>query len=227
MTDDSRRPASGPRASRSLPPLYPIIDVDLCGLRGLDPLALARACLAGGARLLQVRRKGVAGGSAALLALARDVVAAARASGAAAILNDRADLAVMAGADGVHVGQQDLPASAVRDILGPGKLVGVSTHTAAQLDDALAGPADYVAVGPVFLTATKDTGYTPRGLELVRLAAGRGRPVVAIGGITLENARAVIDAGASTVAVIGDLFATDDVAARVRLYLDVIGTPAP
>lgn len=226
MTDDSRRPANGPRPPRSLPPLYPIIDVDLCGLRGVDPLALAQACLAGGARLLQVRRKGTAGGSAALLALARDLVAAARESGAAVIVNDRADLAVMTGADGVHVGQQDLPAPAVRMIVGAGRLVGVSTHTPAQLDEALKGPADYVAVGPVFLTATKDTGYTPRGLELVRLAAGRRKPVVAIGGITLENARGVIEAGASTVAVIGDLFGTDDVAARVRRYLDVVGTPA-
>ena len=164
------------------PTLYPIIDAALCDERGIDPAALAEACLAGGARLLQLRaRKDES--SAAILHLAERLVAAAHRVGARVIVNDRADIACLADADGVHVGQSDLEVAAVRAIVGPDRIVGVSTHDRAQIDDALAGDATYVAVGPVFLTATKDSGYTPRGLDLVRYAAHRGMPVVAIGGI--------------------------------------------
>ena len=222
MTDDSRRPADGAPPAPALPPLYPIVDVDLCAMRGFDPLAVATACFDGGARLLQIRRKGSDGGSGALYRLVRDVVTAGRAVGARVILNDRADLAVIAGAGGVHVGQRDLPATAARVLVGAGRVVGISTHTAAQVDEAVDGPADYVAVGPVFGTATKDTGYTPRGLEMVRLAAGRGKPVVAIGGVTVENAGAVIAAGATSVAVISDLLSDADPAARVRHCLELL-----
>ena len=110
----------------------------------------------------------------------------------------------MARAAGVHVGQDDLPPDAVREVLADG-VIGLSTHDAEQVDEALATVADYVAVGPVFGTATKETGYTARGLDLVRRAAGRGKPVVAIGGITLDRAPEVIGAGAGSVAVITDL----------------------
>jgi thiamine-phosphate diphosphorylase len=215
VTDTSRRPASRP-SPRSLPPLYPIIDVDLCTHRGIVPLAFAEACLAGGARLLQVRQKGTGGGGGALLALTRSIVSAARPFDAAVIVNDRADIAVMAGAAGVHVGQQDLPVPIVRALLGPDRMVGVSTHTPAQIEEALAGSADYLAVGPVFTTATKDTGYTPRGLDMVRQASGRGKPIVAIGGVTAGNAADVLAAGAASVAIISDLLSAADPVARVR-----------
>ena len=191
-------------------------------MRGFDPLAVAQACLAGGARLLQVRRKGHGGGSRALHALTRALAAAGRAAGATVILNDRADLAVIAGADGVHVGQHDLPIAAVRAIVGPERLVGVSTHTVAQIDEALDSSADYIAVGPVFSTATKDTGYTPRGLGMIERAVGRGKPIVAIGGITLHNAAAVMRAGVSSVAVISGLLDGGDVEGRVRAYLGAL-----
>ena len=111
----------------------------------------------------------------------------------------------MAGAAGVHVGQTDLPATVAQAIAGTGAIVGVSTHTGQQVDEAVAGPARYIAVGPIFRTATKETGYEPRGLDLVRYAAQSGKPVVAIGGISLENAPSVLEAGASAVAVISDL----------------------
>ena len=103
-------------------------------------------------------------------------------------------------------------------------LVGLSMHSVTQVDAAMREPASYIAVGPIFGTTTKDTGYRPVGLELVREAARRagGRPVVAIGGITLETARAVVDAGAQSVAVIGDLFTGGDPAARVRAYLRLL-----
>lgn len=223
MRDVSPRLASASRSLEPLPALYPIIDVDLCGMRGLDPLAVAKACLDGGARLLQVRRKGSGAGTGALLALTRDVVDAARGYDAGVIVNDRPDIAMMAAAHGVHVGQQDLPCVTARSLLGARRLVGVSAHTPAQVDEALAGPADYVAVGPVFRTSTKDTGYSPRGLDLVRQAAGRGKPVVAIGGITLAAVPAILAAGASSVAVISDLLEGGPIAARVREYLQAPG----
>lgn len=222
MTDDSRRPASARAAAGTFPPLYPIIDIDLCELRGLAPLAVAQAYLAGGARLLQVRRKSNARGTGALVALLREVRVAAGRVDAQVVVNDRADLALLAHASGVHVGQHDLPASAVRALVGAAMLVGVSTHTTEQIDEALAGPADYVAVGPVFSTVTKDTGYAPRGLEMVRFAAGRGKPVVAIGGVTVENAAAVIAAGATSVAIISDLLSDADPGARVRHCLELL-----
>jgi thiamine-phosphate pyrophosphorylase len=202
-----------------LPPLYPIVDIDLCRHRGVDPVSLAAACVAGGARLLQVRQKGREGGAGALLATVRRIVDLARPAGAAVIVNDRSDIAAMAGAAGVHVGQQDLPPDAARRIAGDSALIGLSTHTPEQVDEAVAGSADYVAVGPVFRTATKDTGYDPRGLELVRYAAQKGRPVVAIGGVTTANARAVLDAGAASVAVISELLAGADPEQKVREFL--------
>ena len=130
----------------------------------------------------------------------------------------------MSGAAGVHVGQDDLAPLAVRRILGPGAIVGYSTHTTAQIEAASIEPVTYIAIGPVFGTATKTTGYEPVGLELVSGAVrvSRGLPVVAIGGITLETAPAVIEAGASSIAVIADLLVTGDPAGRVRAFLDAL-----
>jgi thiamine-phosphate pyrophosphorylase len=158
--------------------------------------------------------------SAHVVALVEQIVAVARAGGAKVIVNDRADIARIAGADGVHVGQTDLPVDDVRAIVGPGAIVGLSTHDKAQIDRALDMTATYIAVGPIFPTDTKDTGYSARGLELVTYAAGRGKPVVAIGGITLERAAAVRAAGASAVAVITDILTGDDVEARVRAFVE-------
>ena len=219
MTDASHRPADAPRGGLTLTPLYPIVDIDLCRVRGTDPRALAAACFEGGVRLLQVRQKGDDTGSGALLSAVRGIVADAQRVQGTIIVNDRADIAAMAGAGGVHVGQDDLEPDPVRAIAGAGTIIGISTHTPEQVDAALAGRADYVAVGPVFVTATKDTGYEPRGLDLVRYAAKRGKPVVAIGGISLASAPQVLDAGADAVAIISDLLADTDVATRVRQFL--------
>ena len=130
----------------------------------------------------------------------------------------------MSGAAGVHVGQDDLPPAAARALLGPSAIVGWSTHTTAQIDAARLEPVTYVAVGPVFGTRTKDTGYAAVGPELVAAAAARsgGRPVVAIGGVTLATAPLAIEAGASCVAVISDLLAGGDPAARVRRFVEVL-----
>ena len=195
---------------------YPIVDADVCRGRGLEPRSLALACLHGGARVMQLRVK--SGASARFLDLALEIVDAAATFGAAVIVNDRADIARMARAAGVHVGQDDLPPDAVREVLADG-VIGLSTHDVEQVDEALTTVADYVAVGPVFSTATKETGYAARGLDLVRRAAGRGKPVVAIGGITLDLAPEVIGAGAGSVAVITDLLQGGDPESRVREYI--------
>jgi thiamine-phosphate pyrophosphorylase len=191
--------------------------VGVCERRGLDPRGLAEACLRGGARLLQLRDKSAA--SSARLALAEEMVRLARSAGAQLIVNDRADIARLSGADGVHVGQDDLSVDEARAIVGPDVIVGLSTHDEPQIAAAVRTSATYIAVGPIYGTTTKDTGYSARGLDLVRRAATTGRPVVAIGGITLERAPEVIAAGAASVAVISDLLVGDNPEQRVRRFL--------
>jgi thiamine-phosphate pyrophosphorylase len=201
-----------------IPRLYAILDVEPTRARGRDPLELASIFFASGVRLLQIRAKELASGP--LLQLSRAVVAAARPHGARVVVNDRPDIAVLAGADGVHVGQDDVSPDAVRRVM-PSGMLGLSTHSPAQVEAALRTPATYLAVGPVFATATKDTGYAAVGLEFVRWAAKvSDRPVVAIGGITAGNADEVFAAGAASVAVISDLIAGDP-AERVRRYFPV------
>jgi thiamine-phosphate pyrophosphorylase len=200
-------------------PLYVICDADACREAGWTLTDFASACFDGGARLLQIRAKSAPSGQ--FLDDARAIVE--RAVGAQVIVNDRADIARLSGAAGVHVGQEDLSPAEVRMMLGDDTIVGWSTHTPAQLDDACAAPISYVAIGPVFETSTKSTGYDALGLEPVRDAARRtaahGLPLVAIGGITLDRAEAILEQGAQSVAVIRDLLVTDDPAARVRAYL--------
>jgi thiamine-phosphate pyrophosphorylase len=186
---------------------------------GWRPDDLARAYLDGGARVVQIRAKRL--GSRPFLELCQAVIRLGEPFDAAIIVNDRADLARMSGAAGVHVGQEDLPPHAARDLVGPRAIVGFSTHTVPQIEQAVTEPVTYVAVGPVFGTQTKNTGYEAVGLERVtaaaRIAAGR-MPIVAIGGITLERAPAVLAAGASAVAVIADLLHGNDPTRRVAAY---------
>jgi thiamine-phosphate pyrophosphorylase len=203
-----------------LPPVYAILDVRHTVSLGRDPVGVASAFLENGIKLLQVRAKTLPGG--AFLELARALAALAHASDAMLVVNDRPDIAVLAGASGVHVGQEDLPPDAVRRVMPEG-ILGLSTHSHAQVAAALATCASYVAVGPVFGTATKDTGYAPVGLDLVRYAAGKAnRPIVAIGGITLANAGDVMAAGAASVAVISDLLSADP-GERARAFVDAFG----
>ncbi len=198
------------------------MDVEAAARAGWQPLDLVRAFLAGGARFLQLRAKHLSGSE--FLDLASAVVVLAHSAQAQLIVNDRADIARLAGADGVHVGQEDLAPASVRAIVGDAAIVGLSTHTIEQVEQAVRAPVTYIAVGPVFGTATKDTGHAPVGLEMVREAARRtsacGLPLVAIGGITLANAASVLEAGAASVAVIGDLLSTGNPEGRVRAYRD-------
>jgi len=202
-------------------PLYVICDAEVCDRAGWTLVDFAASCIDGGATFLQVRAKGASG--AWLLNATTAVVRRAETAGALVVVNDRADLARLAGAGGVHVGQTDLSPAAVRAVVGPEFLVGRSTHTPDQYEAVFGEPVDYVAIGPVFATATKATGCDAVGLEGVRGAAARtltrGLPLVAIGGITLDRARSVHDGGAQSIAVISDLLATGDPAGRVREFL--------
>jgi thiamine-phosphate pyrophosphorylase len=200
------------------------VDVDAAARAGWQPLDLARAFLDGGARFLQLRAKALSG--AEFFDTAAALVALAQRHGARIIVNDRADIARLTGADGVHVGQEDLSPAAVRSLVGEDAIVGLSTHTVEQLDRAANEPVSYVAIGPVFGTATKVTGHERVGLGMVREAARRtaaaGIPLVAIGGITLESAPSVLAAGAASVAVIGDLLSSDNPADRVKAFLNAL-----
>ena len=203
-------------AASRLPPspfLYPIVDLGIVPPARVAALvaSLARA----GARLLQVRAKRLP--DRALADVARDAVAAAHAAGALLLVNDRPDVARVAGADGVHVGQDDLDPDDVRRLLPAGAIVGVSTHDAAQLAAAARTGADYVAVGPVFPTSTKERPDPVVGLAFVRAArAALGRPLVAIGGITAATAASVAEAGADGLAVVSAVVAAGDPAAAYR-----------
>jgi thiamine-phosphate pyrophosphorylase len=204
--------------------LYTILDVERCRATGLEPLAVLDAFLEGGARLVQLRDKSLA--SRDRLAMADAAVARVHAAGGRLIVNDRADIARLSGADGVHVGQDDLSVADARAVLGPDAIVGISTHDEGQVDAAARTPATYVAVGPIYPTQTKDTGYSARGLALVRHAAAGALPVVAIGGITMERAPDAIAAGAASVAIISELLRGEPagMVRRLRQVLYEAGT---
>ena len=191
--------------------LYAIVDAEVCAREGRAPLDVARAFLSAGARLLQLRCK--SWGSAAFLDLACAVVEDANRAGGMVIVNDRADVTALSQARGLHVGQDDLAPADARKVIGDERWLGVSTHSPAQWQSAVNEPVSYIAIGPVFGTRTKATGYAAVGLTTVTRAADAARaaglPAVAIGGITRDNAVSAIDAGAASVAIISDLLHGD------------------
>ena len=204
-------------------PLYAILDRSVA--RGRELPELLEAVLAGGGRLVQLREKTMS--LAELLPLTERLVRRCREVGATLIVNDRADLAIAAGAHGVHVGQDDLPAREARRLLASGMILGVSTHDPEQARQAVRDGADYVAVGSIFPTTTK-TGFQLVGPDLIRRVRPEVPvPLVGIGGITAENAAAVLDAGADGVAVISALCAAPDPEEATRSFLARIapGTP--
>lgn len=198
----------------SFPRLYALTDASAPG----SHVEQVREYADAGVRIIQVRDK-----LASSRALYETVVAAleiTRPRGVRLIVNDRVDVALAAGADGVHVGQDDLPAESAREILGPLAIIGISTHSLAQAAAAAGLPVDYVAIGPVFATTTKAKPDPVVGLEGLRaVRAAVTTPLVAIGGITLEKAPDVFAAGADSVAVVSDLRAGASVSERVRAYL--------
>ena len=194
-------------------PLYTIADtLDRAELSVVD---LAEQLCAGGAKVLQLRVKDLP--TKDFLVIAQKVRAICRRHGCLLFINDRADIALAVDADGVHVGQEDLPLAAARKVVGSEKIVGVSTHDPHQAVEAERGGADYIGFGPLFGTNTKATGYTARGLDQLReIRKFVNLPIVVIGGVTAARAPSALDAGANAVAMISDLVLALDVTAKVR-----------
>ncbi len=200
------------------PSLYVILD--RAAARGRDLEAILDAVIAGGCRLIQLREKEWPSGR--LLPLAERLAARCRPAGVTFIVNDRVDLALAAGADGVHLGQDDLPPRAARPLLRPGMILGRSTHSLAEARQARDDGADYIAVGSMFATATKPD-FQLVGPELVRrVRPETALPLIGIGGITPENAGEVIHAGGDGVAVISAVCSAADPAAATRRFLEAI-----
>ncbi|HEY0430782.1 MAG TPA: thiamine phosphate synthase [Pyrinomonadaceae bacterium] len=197
--------------------LYPLTDRLLSGLSHADQV---QRLSAGGAKLVQLREKIAT--SAEFCESARAALLAARASGVKIIINDRVDIALALNADGVHLGQDDLPAEAARRLLGPDTIIGLSTHNLTQAQAAATMPVDYIAIGPIFATQSKEAADIPvglAGLRLIRQAIGN-IPLVAIGGITLENCASVLKGGADAVSVISGIWRPPSHAeAQVRRFL--------
>jgi thiamine-phosphate pyrophosphorylase len=213
--------------------LYAITDTQLSNCIHVE---IVERMLAGGARIIQLRDKEL--GSKEFFDAARDCLKLTQAARALLIINDRVEIAHAAGADGVHLGQGDLSVEEAREVLGAHKIIGVSTHSLLQFEAALKTSANYLAVGPVYSTTTKEDADPVVGLEFVKQArALTSLPIVAIGGINLTRAPEVIAAGASSVAVISALYpmpelpkndfaammsAKPDIEGSVRKFLEVL-----
>jgi thiamine-phosphate pyrophosphorylase len=198
---------------KPLPRLYTFADASFG-----DPVRLAEALFNAGARIIQVRNK--MGSARELLEQVERILSFAP-HGAEIIVNDRVDVALIAGAGGVHLGQDDVPPVEARRILGLDRMIGFSTHNLEQAMQAEKLPVDYVAVGPIFLTATKEKPDPVVGLEnLSAICQAIRKPVIAIGGIKLENAEDVLKAGATSVAVMSDVLSARDVASRVQSWIE-------
>jgi thiamine-phosphate diphosphorylase len=198
-----------------LPPLYAIVDPEQT--KGRHSLTVLRWLLEAGARVIQLRAK--AATPREFFQLAREARALADGHDCKLIVNDRADIALACGADGVHLGQDDLPLGAARKLMAD-KVIGISTHTLEQALEAERSGADYIGFGPIFATSTKDTGYATRGTEMLgALRAAIRIPIVAIGGITEENVGQVWRAGADSAAIIREILGADNVAAKARRIL--------
>lgn len=199
--------------------LYVITDAKLS--RGRSHLEVIRAAIAGGATIVQYREK--EGTTRQLVEEARALRELTRQAGVPFIVNDRVDIALAVDADGVHVGQDDMPAPLARKLMGPGKIVGVSATNPEEALQAERDGADYIGAGPVFATPTKPDAAPPIGLEgLAEICRRVSIPVIAIGGINEENAAAVIAAGADGVAVVSAIVAAPDVEAAARRLREVV-----
>jgi thiamine-phosphate pyrophosphorylase len=203
-----------------LPRLYVILDAALTTSPERDcALSLAEA----GVRLLQYRNKSAL--ARQYLNTSRELADVLRPHDASFFVNDRPDVAFLSGASGVHVGQDDLDVEQARRVVGRDKLVGVSTHNLEQFERAAASSADYIAVGPVFNTSSKANPDSVVGLDFIRKTRQlTDKPVIAIGGITLERAASAIEAGADSVAVISGILCASDPAQRAREYINTLET---
>lgn len=201
------------------PRLYAVIDPAQSG--GRSPVVISELLLAAGVKLIQYREKRAS--TREQFEISKQIAVRTRRARAVFIVNDRADIARAVESNGVHLGQEDLPPELARSVLKPGKWIGYSTHSLEQVMAAEQTSADYIAFGPVFPTRSKDNPDPVVGLEGLRKARKATRkPLVAIGGITAENAKSAIDAGADSVAVISDLVGAPNVEARAREFLEAL-----
>jgi thiamine-phosphate pyrophosphorylase len=204
-----------------LPPFYPILDTATVLARDLDPVRAASEILEGGARILQFRHKGFLSRQA--FEWLEEIAKLAEQANVMLVVNDRADLARLFDA-ALHLGQDDLPPAAARLVTGPSTIIGFSTHNEPQLRVSTPEPVDYIAIGPIFGTATKENPDATVGIdELRRLRSLTTRPLVAIGNITLATALTVREAGADSVAVIAGLFPDDgNIRNRVEEWIQLL-----
>lgn len=209
----------------ALPRLYAIVDAQQIQTgpgTARHPAEIADALLAAGVRLIQYRDKKA--NARELYAGVIRLAGSTQRAGGTLIVNDRTDVALAIGADGVHLGQEDLPAASARSILPKSAIIGLSTHSVAQIEAADREPVDYIAFGPIFATGSKENPDPVVGLSgLTEARKVTQKPLVAIGGITLQNARSVLNAGANSVAVIGSLLSAPDVGEQARKFLEILG----
>ena len=206
-----------------MPRLYVILDA---GLVQGPATEIATQLMEAGVRLLQYRAKNLAAGE--MLRTAIEIAKIARQQGANLFVNDRPDIACLAGADGVHVGQDDLSVENARALVGQDRWVGVSTHNQEQFERAVASSADYIALGPIFTTTSKANPDPVVGTGVLRrLRPLTNKPIVAIGGIRLEHAAEVIEAGADSVAVISDILRAADPARQARQFIERLEAVKP
>jgi len=199
--------------------LYVILDAALLTVPETD---CAQELATAGVRLLQYRNKRAS--ARELFETSKKLLLLLSPLGVSLVVNDRPDVAAVAGANGVHVGQEDLGVEEVRRVVGAEKLVGVSTHNLEQFERAAASSVDYIAVGPIFTTGTKSNLDPVVGTQFIReVRPLTDKPIVAIGGITLQRAPEIIESGADSVAVISDILRAPEPAARARQYIDLLG----
>ena len=197
--------------------LYAIIDNSI--RPELSNIEIAKRVLPGGTKIVQLRGKGLS--SKELLEQAREIRELTRKAGATFIVNDRADIAILSDADGVHLGQDDLPIAEARKILGREKLIGISTHNLDQALKAEQEGSDYIGFGPVFGTKTKADAEEAKGIEALKEVKKKvSIPVIAIGGINLENLKEVIDAGADGVAVISAIVKAENIEETTKRFIE-------
>lgn len=184
---------------------------------GRDNVEVVRRMIEGGIRIIQYREKKAAKSAAAIFAECLKIRELTRAAGVTFIVNDHVDVAMLVGADGVHVGQDDLPVEEVRRLLGPGKIIGLSTHSPEQAAEAVRCGADYIGVGPIFATRTKDDVCAAVGFPYLEWVRDHiSLPWVAIGGIKLNNIDEIIRRGAKTICLVTEIVGAEDIPGRIR-----------
>lgn len=195
---------------------------------GRNNIEVVRQMIGGGIKIIQYREKKAAKSSVEIFAECQAIREMTRAAGVTFIVNDHVDVALLVGADGVHVGQDDLPVAEIRRLLGPDKIIGLSTHSPAQAEEAVRLGADYIGVGPIFATRTKDDVCAPVGFSYLEWVRDNiSLPYVAIGGIKLHNIDEIVSRGARTICLVTEIVGAPDIVGRVHELQAALGSSQP